>query len=205
MARHVNEVAINQPEDFVDFIMNDYIQKGGFKPFQWKGEPCFRCGDGFFEACKYFKWSYANGVIRLEAWMKGAFGKESGLEGFVGAIPKKIFKSNLEELVVILQQPVGQPGETGNAGPYGAVQVKSVDHSGNAAGALVLGIVAILMCWIPLLAVIAGCVAFGLSRSGMVSSKKGLALGGRVCAIIGMIFAVILWVFNIIASVAVLL
>ena len=30
MARYVREVVLNKPEDFVQFIMNDYLQKNGF-------------------------------------------------------------------------------------------------------------------------------------------------------------------------------
>lgn len=55
MARYVREVVLNKPEDFVQFIMNDYLQKNGFVMSDWKGEPAFRAGDPALEGYKYLK------------------------------------------------------------------------------------------------------------------------------------------------------
>ena len=74
MARYIQDFYLNQPEDFVAFIMNDYLQKNGFTMSDWKGEPAYRAGDAMMEGYKYLKWSYVNGRFHLEAWLKGTFG-----------------------------------------------------------------------------------------------------------------------------------
>ena len=38
MARWVRDEVLNQPADFVDFLMNDYLMKNGFKQTERKGE-----------------------------------------------------------------------------------------------------------------------------------------------------------------------
>lgn len=48
MARYVKDLVLNKPEDFVTFIMNDYLQKNQFVVSEWKGEPAYldrRCAD----------------------------------------------------------------------------------------------------------------------------------------------------------------
>ena len=69
MARYVKDLVLNKPEDFVTFIMNDYLQKNQFVVSEWKGEPAYRTGDAMIEGYKYLKWSYENGTLHLEAWI----------------------------------------------------------------------------------------------------------------------------------------
>ena len=106
------------------FIMNDYLQKQKFAMSDWKGEPAYRTGDGFVEGYKYLKWSYGNGHFHLEAWIKGSFGGEMGLEGFMGCLVKKPYRESLEQLVQVLQQPLPQgvqsaPWRKRSDGAYG--------------------------------------------------------------------------------------
>ena len=96
MARYVKDLVLNKPEDFVTFIMNDYLQKNQFVVSEWKGEPAYRTGDALIEGYKYLKWSYENGTLHLEAWMKSTFGKEMGLDGFVGALQKKPYRQSTD-------------------------------------------------------------------------------------------------------------
>ncbi len=49
MARYIRDIVLNKPDDFVAFMMNDYLQKNGFSPSDWKGEPAFRAGDAMLE------------------------------------------------------------------------------------------------------------------------------------------------------------
>lgn len=112
MARFIQDVVLNKPDDFVYFMMNDYLQKNGFVTSDWKGEPAYRAGDGFMEGYKYLKWSYTSGVFHLEAWMKGTFGGEMNLDGFVGCLMKKPYKENLMRLITLLQQTIPESGQT---------------------------------------------------------------------------------------------
>ena len=101
MARFVKDLQLNKPDDFVEFIMNDYLKKNQFSLSDWKGEAAYRAGDAMMEGFKYLKWSYQGGVLHVEAWLKGSFGKEMGLEGFVGILMKKPYRESLEQLFKI--------------------------------------------------------------------------------------------------------
>ena len=48
MARYIREVELNKPEDFVQYIVTDFLTKHGFKLVEFKGEMIYRAGDGFF-------------------------------------------------------------------------------------------------------------------------------------------------------------
>ena len=95
MAKYVKELVLNKPDDFVQFIMEDYLRKNSFIMADWKGEPAYRTGDAMMEGYKYLRWYYGNGVFHLEAWMKGTFGGEWNLNGFVGCLTERVLSSCL--------------------------------------------------------------------------------------------------------------
>ncbi|MCI9142920.1 MAG: hypothetical protein HFH87_09905 [Lachnospiraceae bacterium] len=212
MARYIQNVTLNKPADFVSFIMNDYLQKNGFSMSDWKGEPAYRAGDAMMEGYKFLKWSYTDGVLHLEAWMKGSFGGEWGLDGFVGSLQKKPYKNNLTQLITVLQQPLPPQGgmgvQDGSQGFQGqmpnVVPVQTVDNSSQATWALVLGIIALVLCWSPIFCVIFGCLGFSRARMGAGSSKAGLAVAGKVLCIVAMCITLVLFILNIVLNMAVL-
>lgn len=195
MARYVKDMVLNQPDDFVQFIMNDFLGKNGFVLSQWKDEQAFRAGDGVVEGYKYLKWTYFNGMFHLEAWLKGTAGKEMGLDGAWGLLMKKPYKESLEQLFTVLQQkiqPQMQPAEEGK----GPVYVQTTDNRKAAVRALVLGILSIVFCIIPILAVILGILALSSARMGIGSSRAGMAKAARVLGIAGIVLGILLWVLN---------
>ncbi len=200
MARFVKDVNLNQPAEFVNFMMGDFLQKGGYAPSEWKREECLRCGDAMIEGYKYLKWSYMNGIFHLEAWMKGPFGGEMGLTGFFGALPKKMYRNNLEALIVTLQQSVPDMSKMDAAAASASgqpVPVQTVDNKGQAVAALAVGIASIVGSLImPLIGIIVSAVALSMARAGMNSSGRSLAVTGRICAIVGMVISLVTWVIN---------
>lgn len=128
MARYVQDVVLNKPDNFVFYIMNDFLQKNGFEMSDWQGEPAYRAGDPMLTGYRFLKYSYTNGVFHLEAWMMGTLGGEWDLEGFVGAAQKGPYKNNLKLLIETLQQPLpqqqpgaptGAPSQPSNIPPAG--------------------------------------------------------------------------------------
>ncbi len=208
MARYIQSVVLDKPADFVSFIMNDYLQKNGFAMSDWKGEPAYKAGDAMMEGYKFLKWSYMNGVLHLEAWMKGSFGREWGLDGFVGCLQKKPYKNNLDQLIAVLQQPLPPQGGMGAQGFQGqtpnVVPVHTVDNSIQATWALAFGIMAMALCWSPLLCIICGCLGFSRARMGAGSRKSGQATAGKVLCIVAMCITLVLFVMNIVTSMATL-
>ena len=226
MARYVKELVLNKPDDFVQFMMNDYLRKNSFVMADWKGEPAYRTGDAMMEGYKYLKWYYRNGVFHLEAWLKGTFGGEWNLDGFVGVLQKKPYRESLEQLFAALQQPLPMPqgGMSGNPGtvpgqgmpgnqdgmpgqempgnpgqPYqNVVPVHTVDNSGAATMGLVFGILSIVFAFlIPIVSILLACIGFSRARMGAGSSKAGQAKAGKILCIIGLIAAIVMWGLNI--------
>lgn len=206
MARYVKDLVLNKPEDFVTFIMNDYLQKNQFVVSEWKGEPAYRTGDALIEGYKYLKWSYENGTLHLEAWMKSTFGKEMGLDGFVGALQKKPYREGIEQLFHVLEQAIPEVGMNGaNGQPKSQpVQVKTVDNSGAATMALVFGILAFGISFLsPLISIILAILGYSRARIGMQSALKGRAKAGRNFCIVAIVLSIILWVTNLVLTIMV--
>lgn len=211
MARYIQEIYLNQPDDFVRFIMNDFLQKSGFTMSTWKGESAYRAGDPYIEGYKYLKWSYQNGMFHLEAWLRGTFGGEWNLEGFVGCAIKQPYKDNLTKLITTLQQPIpqGTPVQMPNVqtGPTGApnansstvtrIPVQTTDNHNAATLALVFGILSLVFCWIPVLCILFCILGFTQSRMGNGSSKSGQAKAGKICCIIALSITAVIIVLNI--------
>ena len=184
--------------------MNDYLRKNSFVMADWKGEPAYRTGDAMMEGYKYLKWYYNNGVFHLEAWMKGTFGGEWNLDGFVGTLQKKPYRESLEQLFEALKQPLpmeqgmaaGQGGMPGNPGqPYqNVVPVHTVDNSGAATMGLVFGILSIVFAFlVPIVSILLACLGFSRARMGAGSRKAGQAKAGKILCIIGIIAAIVMW------------
>lgn len=204
MARYVKDLTLNKPEDFVAFIMNDYLSKNQFSMSDWKGEAAYRAGDAMMEGYKYLKWSYANGVLHLEAWMKGSFGGEMGLDGFVGCLQKKPYRESLEALFITLQQDINIPegADISQMAP-GSIAVQTVDNTSAATQALIFGILAFVTGFIsPIICILFGVLGFNRARMGSGSSKAGLAKVGKILCIVGMVITAILWFLNIVLAVA---
>ncbi|MCI9615330.1 MAG: DUF4190 domain-containing protein [Dorea sp.] len=208
MARYVRDLVLNKPDDFVQFMMNDYLQKNSFIMSEWKGEAAYRAGDAMMEGYKYLKWYYRDGVFHLEAWLKGTFGGEWDLSGFVAVLQKKPYRESLEQLFAVLQQPLpmpqnmpgqGMPGPGNPGQPYqNTVPVHTVDNSGAATMGLVFGILSVVFAFIiPLVGIILACLGFSRARMGAGSRKSGQAKAGKVFCIIGIIAAIVMWGLNI--------
>ena len=201
MARFTRDLVLNKPDDFVQFIMNDFLQKNQFEMSDWKGEAVFRAGDAMVEGFKYLKWTYNGGVFHLEAWLKGMGGGEMDLDGFVGTLQKKPYKDSLEQLFTALQQPLPANGPQDmnpqGAAPQGGPQpipVQTVDNSGAATLALVFGIISIILALLfPLGGIILAALGFTRARLGSGSSKAGMAKVGKILCIIGLVVAVVNW------------
>lgn len=208
MARYTQDVVLNKPDDFVLFMMNDYLQKESFSQSDWKGTPAYRRGDGFIEGFRYLTWSYNNGVLHLEAWLKGPLGGEQDLSGFWGWAVKAAYRSSIEELIKLLHQEIPQPTAASGTAPDNAAPVQNVvtvqtsNNTKAATLALILGIVSIVAsCFIPLIGLVCGFFAIMFYRSGKGSTSAGQAKAGRVCGIIGICLAGVMYVLNIVLTV----
>lgn len=200
MSRYIREEVLNQPDDFVNFMMNDFLTKHGFKLVEFKKQRVYRAGGGWFEMPKFLVWGYQNGVFHIEAWARtlilpGVYGKEKDLDGVYGAVPKRAYKSDIDQLMLLLQQPVPgsrngmdpgmNGGGNGNMGGQpvnpgygnGPIIVQGVDTANYATQAMAFGI-----------------ISLGASAIGIIAMLAGIGIdalfyGGLLFGILGIIYA----------------
>lgn len=193
MARWVRDERLNQPSDFVRFIMEDYLNKSGFKKKLRKGEEVWQEGDGFFVMARFVRYEYSNGSLHLEAWI-GKF-RENPLKGLVGALPKKMFRESLEDLISVLRQPLpeGQYSPQGNV-----VQVQMPDHQKYAVSALILSIAGVVFSFFLALAgILLGGIGITLGQKARSSSKANIANAAVILGIIAVVISLIVYLLNI--------
>lgn len=111
--RYVVDIPLNKPNDFVDFILKDFLEKKGFFRANYEGVSVWQCGNGVLVAPKFLYCTYVNGILHIEAWLKfawlpGVYSGEMNLEGFYGWAVKSAYKKDIEQLIQLLQQPLPQ-------------------------------------------------------------------------------------------------
>ena len=171
MARHIEHIHLDKSDEFVLSVMNNYLQKNGFILSDWKGESVYRAGDRFSEGYRYLKWSYVNGVLNLEVWLIGLFGRECSLKGLFLYDRKTLYKHSLEDLMAALQQ---------------TAPVHSTDNERMAVLSLLLGILAFLVMH-PVFCVILAALSLTLAQIGLKSNKSAWAKIGRICATVSLL------------------
>ncbi len=208
MSRYVREEILNQPDDFVNYMMNDFLTKHGFKYENFKGQMVYRSGGGMIELPKFLTWNYVNGVVHIEAWVRvlwlpGVYGKENNMSGFYGAVLKDMYKKDVEQLIALLHQPLNQTNQPnqpidpsnpqnpafnqpGMPPQNGPIMVQGVDTSRYANFALAFGIAGLIFSW-AWMGLVLDIIAIAYAMKGKSSAKKGRATAGMVCAIIGIV------------------
>lgn len=190
MARYIQDIYLNKPDNFVFYTMNDFFLKTGFVLTDWRGEQIYFAGNPNQEGCKCLKWSYTNGMFHLEAWIKGRIeGDEWDLNGSEYGPQKAIFRQNLEQLFRVLQGSVSQlPASNTPISPINSsIPSQDKDYSNFAVISFVFGILSIVMIFAPLFSIVMGIAGIVLSKDGCKSSQATLAKAGRICSIIGII------------------
>ncbi|SFW62633.1 DUF4190 domain-containing protein [Amycolatopsis australiensis] len=85
--------------------------------------------------------------------------------------------------------------------PYPMVAYPMLRTSGMAVAGMVIGIVALVLFWVPFVDVLLGFLAVGLSWAGMIQADrpgftgKGMGIAGLVCGIIAVIPALVVMLF----------
>ncbi len=203
MARYIREVQLNRPEDFVQYIMTDFLSKHGFCMKQFKGEMVYRAGDGFLEIPKFLTWGYQNGIFHIEAWTRncwlpGVYGKENAMTGFMGCVPKDAYKKDIEALIGLLFQPLTQPGMQGAYQMPQPIYVQGTDTSRYAVMALVFSLIGIVcVCLSGILALLWGSLAIVYGKKAMSSPKGGMATAAFVIGIVADVLGVVACILSI--------
>ena len=195
MARWTRDERLDQPQDFVRFMMEDYLNKGGFKKKIHKGEEVWQEGEGFLSSARFIRYEYSDGLFHLEAWIGKR--RENALKGFVGALPKKMFRESLEELIRLLHQPLPEARE-GEAGRVVTIQVP--DHGKCAVPAMILSILGIVVGLLlsPLGGIVLGGLGITFGQKARSSSKNNIGRAAVILGTIAMVAAIIGYIINLI-------
>jgi len=219
LARYINSIVLNKPADFVNYIINDFMAKEGFKFTAYKGENVWKLGSGVLTSPQFIKTSYVNGTLTIEAWLKfswlpGVYSGEMGLDGFFGALVKASLREKINHLIELLKQPLPNESEysqQSNVSPISGYQpnpvqnqpipVKTHDTSSNAKFGLIFGLLSLAGWFMAILGVLFGSLAIIYGSKGLNSSKKGMAIAGMVIGILMLVLSVAAWIINIIAQI----
>ena len=93
------------------------------------------------------------------------------------------------------QQPYSEPASS--------APVQTGESSGVGIGALICGIIGLVLCWVPIVGLIVSIVAVvlgGKGRRTLPEGKKGMALAGFILGIIGLVISIIVliaWIVTI--------
>lgn len=115
MARFVADMPTGKPDDMVQFIVQDYLTKEGFKQILYKKtEQVWKKGNGLLTAPQYIKVLTNQGNVHLEAWMRyvilpGVYVGEMDLSGGWGFAVKALLKNRVDALARLLYQPIPAP------------------------------------------------------------------------------------------------
>ena len=195
MARWTRDEVLNQPADFVQFMMEDFLTKNGFRKKTHKGQEVWQEGDGFLTMARFIRYEYNDGSFHLEAWIGKK--RENPIKGFVGAMPKKMFRESLEELIRLLHQPLPQgQEETGNK----VITIQVPDHAKYAVPAMVVSIVGIIVGLMlsPLGGILLGSVGISLGQNARNSSKGNIARASVILGTVAVIAAIVGYILNMI-------
>ncbi len=97
---------------------------------------------------------------------------------------------------------ISEPSQASFSEPAYSEQPES---SGTGVGAMVCGIISLVLCWIPIVGLVLGIVAVvlgGKGRQTLPPDKRGMALAGFIMGIIGMVIGIIMLIAMIVALVA---
>ena len=195
MARWTRDEVLNQPADFVQFMMEDFLTKNGFRKKTHKGQEVWQEGDGFLTMARFIRYEYNDGSFHLEAWIGKK--RENPIKGFVGAMPKKMFRESLEELIRLLHQPLPQgQEETGNK----VITIQVPDHGKCAVPAMILSILGIVVGLLlsPLGGIVLGGLGISFGQKARSSSKSNIGRAAVILGTIAMVAAIICYVINLI-------
>lgn len=114
MSRYVRDMELQLPEGDVQAVIQDFLSRGGFYQGQWKGETCYvsdygpggpynSYGQSITAQVYFFEYSYQNGMLHFEAWVRDGKTKEVGLTGayiFTMKQPYTALVSDMEKRLI---------------------------------------------------------------------------------------------------------
>ena len=125
MSRFIQDVPIQNSENSIQFICEDFLKKEGFEFVAYKGQMVWKKGVGLLMAPQFISLQYGPGILHIEAWIKfailpGVYCGEMGINGFLAAIPKSQLRNRINTLMSLISrlEPVSQGIPIANTAAY---------------------------------------------------------------------------------------
>lgn len=109
--RFVKDIPLQVPAQEVESLMEGFLYRNGFYKTDWNKEACWAADRGICEKYRLFLYSYENGVLHIEAWLRAGKTKEYSLNGW-GAMNDRqtyleLMKLLIEQVLALLPQDSG--------------------------------------------------------------------------------------------------
>lgn len=109
MARYIRDMELQLPEEEVEAVVQDFLNKGGFYQGEWKGEMCYTSdygamgignsyGNPNLSRFYFFTYTYQGGILHFEAWVRDGKTKEVGLTGVYSLTLKQPYTAMVSAL-----------------------------------------------------------------------------------------------------------
>ena len=100
--RTVIKLTFNKDREKLEIAVMKILALDGFKPFNYKGESCYKKGDGFASYPEYIKTEYTGNEIIITAWVY-FWGKERELDKkFIACVPKQDCLTTVNKLIALV-------------------------------------------------------------------------------------------------------
>ncbi len=165
MSRYMMDMELRLPEDEVQEIIHSFLESGGFYPGQWQGKPCYVSdyglnGPGYsgsinknLEQIYFFDYTYLEGRLHFEAWVRDGKKNENGLTGAYNFAMKQPYTALVSRLQKNLTERLPSGSELRlKAEAQNELLQKSGDKMNT--GKQILGVVGFIMLFIALMNVL---------------------------------------------------
>lgn len=100
MARYIKDFYVNADPRMIHSILSQYLESEGYEYREYHKELVFKKGNGILTGPTFFKFTYYNGSVRMETWMKyavapGLYTGEILPSSFIGVLVKKPWKNRI--------------------------------------------------------------------------------------------------------------
>lgn len=110
MSRYIKDMELQLPENEVLEVINTFLEDGEFYKGQWQGKSCYTSdyglnGGGAYRSVNrnlqqvyFFDYTYLDGKLHFEAWVRDGKTKENGLTGVYNFAMKQPYAALVSRL-----------------------------------------------------------------------------------------------------------
>lgn len=209
----VYQFNVNAPAETVNQVLQSWLAANGFSYQPKEGANYFYFNDPMVKGKRSLEYYIHGTQVTVVAYL-GTFEKPKALEGFVGALPKQMYKDDLSSLFTALEQlnayhtqnaapqaynpqPMGQPVQQ-VAQSFMAENEKKKETM--VIIGFVMSIFSVLISCFGAYAILLIVLEFYVAIQGLKTKKKGLAIATIVLASVSILFCLMAVVLTVLLA-----